>query len=305
MVEIAIVAKQDQVEGIVGALERCCRSLDYGEIATAWNALRKDICSRLMTEHLIPVGNKWLKEHLRGQAEDYVAETCRQELEFVSTTMGYELTTQRVNVRPFATPTMEAGATPSVLALSNGRGEMRDAVIAVYIDDKGDVRHQTKFDNLRDANDREAFINMVMRRKPKVVVIGGMSTQTARLRDDASAALRDLAIQRLDEPAPSSDNYGSSEDYQAAVARYDERLLPYLTPLIVPPDATARMYMDSDEAKLEHPSLPANGKYALALARYAQNPLNAYAKLGRKVLDVTFFEHHQRLVSLAVTRRAD
>lgn len=209
---------------------------------------------------------------------------------------------QRVNVRPFATTSMELGATPSVLALSNGRGDIRDAVIAVFLDDRGNVRQQTKFDNLRDEADREAFIELVMRRKVKVVAVGGMSVQAARLRTDAATALREVAIRKFGENPPVSDMFGSHEDYKDAEGQFDERLAPLLTPLIVPNDATARMYMESDEAKLEHPNLPATGRYALALARFVQNPLNAYAKLGRKILDVTFLEHYQRLVSLVGLR---
>jgi transcription elongation factor SPT6 len=137
----------------------------------------------------------------------------------------------------------------------------------------------------------------VERRKPKVVVIGGLSVQTARLRDDAAAALRILATRSIQESPPVVEGYPSHEEYSAALADFDQKLQPYLTPLIFVSDATARLYMLSEEATQEYPTLPVNGRYALALARYTQNPLNAYCKLGKDIGSVTFTEHHQKLVS--------
>jgi len=192
---------------------------------------------------------------------------------------------------------MEVGETPSVLALTNGRGDFKDAVMAVMLDDEGNIRTQTKFDNLRDEADRLAFIDLVDRRKPKVVAIGGLSVQTAKLRDDVAAALRTLATRSIQENPPVVEGYPSHEEFSAALAEFDAKLQPYLTPLIFVSDATARLYMLSDEAKQEFPTLPVNGRYALALARYTQNPLNAYCKLGKDIGSVTFTEHHQKLVS--------
>ncbi len=192
---------------------------------------------------------------------------------------------------------MEQGETPSVLALTNGKADIRDAVMAVMLDDDGNIRTQTKYDNLKDQGDRAAFLELIARRTPRVVVIGGMSVQTAKLRDDVAAALREHAIRNSGENPPIQDAYGSHEEFVAALADFDQRLGPTLIPLIFVSDATAKIYMMSEEAEKEHPSLPSNGRYALALARYTQNPLNAYCKLGRQIASVTFMEHHQKLVS--------
>ena len=192
---------------------------------------------------------------------------------------------------------MDQGETPSVLALTSGRGDIRDAVMAVMLDDDGNIRTQTKFDNLKDEADRASFVELVERRKPKVVVVGGLSVYTAKLRDDAAAALRALAIQATGENPPTQEAYPSHEEYVVALAEFDAQLAPSLIPLVFVSDATARLYMNSEEAEKEHPTLPLNGRYALALARYAQNPLNAYSKLGKSIASVTFMEHHQNLVS--------
>ena len=191
---------------------------------------------------------------------------------------------------------MEQGETPAVLALTNGKGDIRDAVMAVMLDDEGNVRTQTKFDNLKDEGDRAAFLELIERRKPRVVVVGGMSVQTARLRDDVAGALRELAIRNIGENPPIQEAYGSHEEFVAALAVFDQRVAPILIPLVFVSDATARIYMTSEDSEKEHPALPVNGRYALALARYTQNPLNAYCKLGREISSVTFMEHHQKLV---------
>lgn len=140
------------------------------------------------------------------------------------------------------------------------------------------------------------FIELLEKRKPKVVVIGGFSVQTARLKDAALAAIRQHAIELLGQNPPVSDAYPDHEGFQYAMAEYDEKLKAHLIPLIFVNDATARLYMSSEEAEKEHPNLPLNGRYALGLARYAQNPLNAYCKLGRHIASVTFMEHHQKLI---------
>jgi transcription elongation factor SPT6 len=193
---------------------------------------------------------------------------------------------------------MDQGDTPSVLALSVGKGTISDAVMAVMLDRHGNVRTQTKFDNVRDEEARKAFSDLVDRRKPDVVVIGGLSVQTARLKEDVASALRDIASKAADERVPTFEQYSGQEEFAAAISSFNERIAPFLTPMIFVSDATSRLYMGSEEAEKEHPSLPLNGHYALALARYAQNPLNAYCKIGKNVASITFVEHHQKLVSI-------
>ncbi|WWC60952.1 transcription elongation factor SPT6 [Kwoniella dejecticola CBS 10117] len=285
LITINIEADENAVQAFVETLVRCCRSNDYGEISTAWNALRAEICSDVTRKYLVPSAAKWLKEHLKGEASEFVAERCRLELEL------------RVNVRPFSSTNMDQGETPSVLALTNGKGEIRDAIMAVMLDDDGNIRTQTKFDNLRDEVDKQSFVELVEKRKPRVVVIGGLSVQAARLRDDAASALRELAMRSYGQNPPVAEAYQSHEQYQHAVSEFDAQLSPYLIPLIFVNDSTARLYMNSEEAEKEYPNLPVNGRYALGLARYTQNPLNAYAKLGKQIASVTFMEHHQKLIN--------
>ncbi|WVQ78460.1 transcription elongation factor SPT6 [Cryptococcus sp. DSM 104549] len=284
LITIEVTPSQGNEKSFADTLVRCCRSAEFGEVAAAWNEAREEVCHTLTKNFLIPAASKWVKQHLKAEAENYVAERCRAELEL------------RVNVRPYASRGMEQGETPSVLAITNGRGDRTDAVMAVMVDDEGNIRTQTKFDNLRDEAERESFIELLDKRKPRVVVIGGFSVQTAKLRDDAVQAIRTHATRALGEAPPSSERY-SPEEFASVLAAYEEKLQVHQIPLAFVSDATARLYMASEEAEKEHPNLPINGRFALGLARYTQNPLNAYCKMGRQITSVTFMEHHQKLIS--------
>ncbi|TYJ56714.1 transcription elongation factor SPT6 [Cryptococcus floricola] len=285
LIHIVIEANDGQLGDFISQLTSCCRSSDYGDVAQAWNESRAELVNDLTRKQLVPTAAKWLKEFLRMEAEEYIAERCREELEL------------RVNVRPYATPDMEQGEIPSVIAITNGKGDIRDAVMTVVLDDEGNVRSQTKFDNLKDDEEKIIFTELLEKRKPKVAVIGGFSVQTARLRDNALSVIREHAIEMLGQQPPIPDAYGVEDGrFAYEMVQYEERLKEHLIPLIFVNDATAKLYMGSEEAEKEHPNLPLNGRYALGLARYVQNPLNAYCKLGRQIGSITFMEHHQKLI---------
>lgn len=84
LIEITIEVGEMEVQQFSGTLVRCVRSNDYGEIATAWNTLRQEVCEGVVEKHLIPAAGRWAREHMRSEAEEFVAERCRMELEFVS-----------------------------------------------------------------------------------------------------------------------------------------------------------------------------------------------------------------------------
>ena len=86
LIKIVIGVQEPQTASFASTLVRCCRSDEYGEISKEWNELRETVCQDLVRKMLLPMGSKWIREHLRGEAEDYVAERCRMELEFVSLT---------------------------------------------------------------------------------------------------------------------------------------------------------------------------------------------------------------------------
>src|ERR1700733_2141009 len=80
------------------------------------------------------------------------------------------------------TPGMKLGETASVLAVSWGKGDPhKDAITLVFVDEAGRMREHTKIDNLFDAEMVDEFIDLVKRRSPHVIVIGGFSVATLKL----------------------------------------------------------------------------------------------------------------------------
>ena len=84
LITIDIEVREDVIGSFAQTLVRCCRSDAYGEISKEWNELREAVCWDVTRRLLLPMGAKWLRERLRGEAEDFIAERCRMELEFVS-----------------------------------------------------------------------------------------------------------------------------------------------------------------------------------------------------------------------------
>jgi transcription elongation factor SPT6 len=84
LITIDVNIPDDSLELFTDAMYRCVEAKDYGTVATAWNKLRKEVVQGLVKDHLLPSGSKWLREHMKSEAEDYVAEHCGKQLEYVS-----------------------------------------------------------------------------------------------------------------------------------------------------------------------------------------------------------------------------
>jgi transcription elongation factor SPT6 len=183
---------------------------------------------------------------------------------------------------------MAIGQTPSVVAITCGRGN-KDAVLAVHLSEKGRVVQQLKLDDVFDPQNREQLVELLSNRKPDVVVIGGFTLETHPLRLGLKKILREMA----GAAEPNQEDFDTSTGFRDAG---NEALLENEIPLIYVHDAVARIYMNSTQSKEEHPSWPTNARYALALARYAQDPLKEYCNLGADVTAV-HFNDWQRYVS--------
>src|SRR5687768_5857956 len=89
---------------------------------------------------------------------------------------------QRIDVAPFITERMRLGDTASVLAISWGKGDPhKDAITLVFVDEARRMREHTKIDNLQDSEMVDEFMDLIKRRKPDVIVIGGFSIATLKL----------------------------------------------------------------------------------------------------------------------------
>jgi transcription elongation factor SPT6 len=169
---------------------------------------------------------------------------------------------------------MKPGDTSSVLALSWGKGDpQKDAISIVFLDEAGRMREHAKIDNLYDQENLDEFVDLLKRRKPDVLVIGGFSMATLKLSQRVREVLQ-----------------GKHSDSGWHQTTFD-------IPVLYIHDDVARIYQHSHRAAEEFGGLSSNAKYCVGLARYTQSPFNEFAALGRDITAITFEEEDQHLVS--------
>jgi transcription elongation factor SPT6 len=174
--------------------------------------------------------------------------------------------------------------------MSFGRGG-QEAIMAVFLNAKGQIDSQSKFDTLNNPQDLTDFERLIEERKPDVIAIGGFNAETHRLRTDTDAILKNLAAKRLgSDGMPQGMSDLAAQEYLDAISQRQTRLI-YVQ------DEVARLYMNSARALQENPAWPPNARYALALARYVQDPLNEYCALGADITAVSYNDKNQALVS--------
>lgn len=176
---------------------------------------------------------------------------------------------------------MQLGETPSVVAVSWGEGNpQKDVIAVVYMDEAGRLREHTKLDNLHDSDSKDEFIDLLRRRRPHVIVVGGFSIATATL----SKRIKEIISPPAAEPA-------NAWDAPAPVPANQES---FDIPVIYMYDEVARLYQNSKRAEEEFSALSSVAKYCVGLARYTQSPLNEYAALRGDISSISFVEgiHH-------------
>ncbi|KAK7019339.1 transcription elongation factor Spt6 [Favolaschia claudopus] len=227
---------------------------NFSETAKAWNEQGYLVVQEVLEQHLLPLGAKWAREYIREQAEDSLANHLRQEL------------TKRIDVAPFKVEGMKEER-PAVLAVSWGKGDPhKDAITLVFLDHRGRLREHTKLDNLVDMEMRDEFMDLVRRRKPDVIAIGGLSMATTKLSARVKEIVRDVG------------NLDAGGDPDRTV------------PVLYVRDDVARLYQHSARAQAEYSTFPLITKYCVGIARYLQDPLNEHAALGEDIDFVTVLD---------------
>ncbi|KAH9900308.1 SH2 domain-containing protein [Xylariomycetidae sp. FL2044] len=234
---------------------------NYSELADAWNEERQKVLDIAFSK-LQKVITKGVKDTLRTACQEELLKLCREEF------------SKRLDQAPYKPKGMVLGTTARVLALSNGMGDpVRDPVFWAWVDEDGRLLEHGKFGNLaRDDAQRDAFVEVVERRKPDVIAVSGFSTDTHRLVRDVEALVSEKNLMGPEYPDPNSD-----DDY-----RND------LLEVVVVNDEVARLYKDSPRAHGDHASLSSTTRYCFALARYIQDPMKEYAALGKDVKSLVF-----------------
>ncbi|KAH9854249.1 transcription elongation factor Spt6 [Lenzites betulinus] len=261
LVTVSITLRPEAKAKFERKLNDAFRSDSYSDTARAWNEERSRVIQEALEQHLLPIGVKWTREWIREEAEDYLAKQCAQSLR------------ERIDVAPFIPPEMKRGETPSVMAMSWGKGDPhKDSIAIVFLDEAGRLREHTKLDNLVNTENQDEFMDMIKRRRPDVITVGGFSIATTKL------------VRRIKELLDAAKNGG---DRSAEVPN---------TPVIYVHDEVARIYQHSHRAEEEFSALTPLGKYCVGLARYTQSPLNEYAALGSDITAINFEDEFQQLV---------
>jgi transcriptional accessory protein Tex/SPT6 len=150
----------------------------------------------------------------------------------------------------------------------------------VFLDDGGRMREHTKLDNLFDSETQDEFLDLLRRRKPNAIIVGGFSMATTKL----AVRLREIVRgKKLTE-----DGWVDND-----AVTYE----PLDIPVIYLQDDVARVYQHSPRAVQEFGTLPLLARYCVGLARYTQSPLNELVALGPDIVSLTFDEDVQQLVS--------
>ena len=254
-------------------LQRAIESDNISEVADAWNALRREVVDTAW-QKMQRVISKGVKDTIKNECETKIAAQCRK---------AY---TDRLDQAPFKPRGMVLGTLPRVLALSNGAGNRGDAICWAYMEENGRVQENGKFTELRlgnqekylpDGKDVAPFVELVERRKPDVIAVSGWSAETRKLYKD----LQDIVEKHNLHGAPYEDD--------------DEREQEDPLEVLIVNDEVARLYHTSDRANKDHPGVPPLTRYAIALARYMQNPMKEYAALGRDIISISF-DSNQHLI---------
>ncbi|KAI0273742.1 transcription elongation factor Spt6 [Gloeopeniophorella convolvens] len=266
LVTVSITLSDDDKNELENELSTAFVSDSFSDTVNAWNAERRRVIAETMEKHLIPHGAKWTREWLREEVEDLLARQCGESLR------------ERMDVAPFKVDDLHPGETPAVLAVSWGKGDpQKDHITLVFFDEAGRLREHTKVDNLNDAEHQDEFRDLVRRRKPDVIAIGGFSVATLKL----SSQVKETLYQKPVEDGSFANPNDSQEFSRIAITYvYDE---------------IARKYRNS-KTRDEFIAFPPPVKYCIGLARYLQNPLNEFAALGPDIAAITVEEDYQHLI---------
>ncbi len=133
------------------------------------------------------------------------------------------------------------------------------------------------------------FSDLISRRKPDVIVVGGFSILATRLME----RVREVVGYQEGHQNNASDPQ-SVDDSNEIRGQSSQR--NNLVPVVWMPDQVARIYQYSKRAEDEFSGLPPVGRYCVGLARFAQSPVNEYAALGSD-LTAIFYNEDQHLAS--------
>ncbi|PWN39561.1 hypothetical protein IE81DRAFT_338403 [Ceraceosorus guamensis] len=337
LVNIDVRLSPHQVQGFEDRLTANFAGEHSTATSYAWTDFRREVIKAALEDFLLPVGKIWVKEWLREECQDWLGRACEVQLSRRIDCKPYQSKSMHARLRDEKDAPSQwdaeqddeddtlvgdkhSSTVPSVLAISAGQGDpRRDTTKAVFLNARGKLIEGSTFDGLapprghandagvslqrideRDltslpSKDREtyqsrmAFIDLLKRRRPDVVVVNGFSARTVALR-----SLVQLMATKAEEELVSESRLPPLGTPQGTAER--EKLC---IDVISVDDDVARLYQHSARAADEHPSLDVLTRYCVALARYAQSPLNEFAALEEGDLLSIRYDANQQLLPKA------
>lgn len=240
---------------------------NFSEVADAWNRERRSALDMALLK-LDKIMARGVKENMKTECENQVAKACREEY------------LKKLDQAPYKPKGMVLGTVPRVLTLSNGTGTFgREAICWAWVEEDGRVLENGKFIDLtvgdpekgsKDGADLDAFVELVVRRRPDVIGVSGFSAESKRLCDQLDAIVQAKTLHGAE--YENEDGQDVSDPLEVIIVN----------------DEVARLYQTSDRATMEHPGFAPLTKYCVALAKYLQNPMKEYASLGRDIVSLSF-----------------
>ncbi|RCI04677.1 Transcription elongation factor spt6 [Rhizopus stolonifer] len=226
----------------------------YSDTVQQWNDQRKEIIEQSLKEHLIPLMNKYVREKLRVEAQEYI---CQE---------SYNNLYNKINVGPFRGPESHfKSPMPRVVTISSGNGGPKDAVVAVFVNQRGKVLDHLEVPNLRDERHWKEMTDYIKSKKANVLGIAGYNAETRRIIKHMQTMLAEI---------------NQSHEYNN-LSKMD---------MVVVDDETARLYKNSKRAQEEFNELSETARYCISLARRLQSPVMEYVGLGKDLLAI---RHHE------------
>ncbi|KAL7272149.1 Transcription elongation factor spt6 [Rhizina undulata] len=264
---VEVIVNLDKEEHFVRRLHEFIISENLSDVADAWNRERKDVVN-IVFDKFKAMFQKNVKDEVRTACETSIAKECRHSY------------SRKLDQAPYKPKALKLGEIPRVFTLSNGNGERgKDAIVGVFMDEDGRVLEHVKYPDLRDEKSRDELKEVLQRRKPDVIGVSGFSVATHKLFEDVRQFV---------------------ENENITVVGEDDDRTP--TEVLYVNDEVARLYQNSDRARVDHPDLPPLARYCVALARYVQSPLLEYAALGKDIVSIIFHPAQQLLPQCKLMR---
>jgi transcription elongation factor SPT6 len=225
-------------------LTRYFASDNVSDIAASWNDTRRSIL-KAASRKFVPLICRNIREDLKTDCTKTLFYAVRKEFG------------ERLDQSPYKPPGYVTGTTARVLAVSGGMSEFpRDAVVAVLLDEDGNVVEHLKLPEPRQPGFKAAIVDVVKRKSPDVIGVSGFTVNSTKLFDALTEIVRD------EELTPG----GDAGSIPIEVIWVD--------------DEVARLYQNSARAESEFAEQAPLGRYCVGLARYLQSPLLEFAALG-------------------------